>query len=134
MTILDSQVSRAKSQRYERLYIPRTIVITVWEFLRSNGLIGREQLCFLAGRVVQGAANSESSAQVTTCVLPLTQANAGYVTLTNHAQTSLVLDELEQPPVDAYVLVTLHDGQNIESPAGFDSLVIEIDRSHSVCR
>ncbi len=46
----------------------------------------------------------------------------------------IVLDELEQPPIDAYVLVTLHDSQNIESPAGFDSLVIEIDRSHSVCR
>lgn len=96
MPILESEVSRARSRRYARLYIPRTIVITVWEFLRTSGLEGREQLCFLAGRVVEDGGPSGSGAQVTSCVLPLTFSTAGFVTLTNHAQTSVVLDELER--------------------------------------
>lgn len=96
MAILESQVSRAKALHFARLYIPRGVVITLWEFLRANGVKGHEQLCFLAGRIVEDDAPWGSSAQVTSCVLPLTVANAGYVTLTNHAQTSLVLDELER--------------------------------------
>ena len=124
MAILDSQVLRAKVQHHERIYIPRSIVITMWEFLRANGLRGCEQLCFLAGRVMQDDPSCGTSAQVTSCVLPLTEASAGYVTLTDHAQTSLVLDELERR--DERPLMSIHthgDG----GYAGFGPEHSEID-------
>lgn len=94
MPILRSQAVRGRARRFESLFIPRSTVITVWEFLRANGFQGREQLCFLAGRVVEDGALP--SAQVTSCVLPLTVATAGFVTLTSHAQTAVVLEALEQ--------------------------------------
>ena len=46
----------------------------------------------------------------------------------------IVVSTATEPPEDAYVLVTAHDGDDVESPAGFDSLVVEIDRSQSTCR
>jgi hypothetical protein len=46
----------------------------------------------------------------------------------------IVVDTGDLPPDDAYILVTSHDGDDVESPAGFDSLTVEIDRSQSSCR
>ena len=46
----------------------------------------------------------------------------------------IVVDTGSLPPDDIYILVTAHDGNDVESPAGFDSLLVEIDRSQSICR
>lgn len=46
----------------------------------------------------------------------------------------IIVDTVDQPPDDAYILVTAHDGDDVESPAGFDYLAVEIDRSQSICR
>ena len=46
----------------------------------------------------------------------------------------IVLDTLDQSPDDTYILVTAHDAEDVESPAGFDSHAVEIDRSQSICR
>jgi hypothetical protein len=94
MPIVQSRAVRGGVRCYRRLFIPRSTVITAWEFLRANGVHGREQLCFLAGRIVEDGV--APSAQVTSCVLPLTVSTAGYVTLSDHAQTAVVLDELER--------------------------------------
>ncbi len=94
MPILESKTVRGRAQRYERLYIPLSIVIGSWEFLRATGAKGHEELCFLAGRVIKDGARP--SAQVTSCVLPLTASTPGFVTLTSHEQTALLLDELER--------------------------------------
>ncbi len=93
MPIVHSETTRAPTRYYDRIFIPRATVISAWEFLRSNGARGHEQLCFLAGRVV-GDGDS-LSAQVTSCVFPLTVSSPGYVTLTSHCQTAVVLDALE---------------------------------------
>jgi len=90
MPIVCADARLAAAPRYGRLFIPLGTLVTVWEFLRLNGSRGREQLAFLAGRAVV-----DGSAQVTSCVLPVTSANGGYVTLTSHAQTALILDTLE---------------------------------------
>ena len=94
MPILGSKTVRGRARRYERIYIPLGIVISSWEFLRATGARGYEQLCFLAGRIVEDGA--KPSAQVTSCVLPLTASTRGFVTLTSHEQTALLLDELER--------------------------------------
>ncbi len=93
MGILSVESGREAQLRYTRLFVPCAILVTAWEFLRHNGDLGMEQLCFLAGRAVQDGEGI--AAQVTSCVLPLTGASASYVTLTSHAQTALILDELE---------------------------------------
>jgi len=46
----------------------------------------------------------------------------------------IVVDTGNVPPDDIYILVTAHDGDDVESPAGFDWQMIEIDRSQSICR
>jgi hypothetical protein len=94
MAILKSKTLRGRARRYEYLYIPLSIVIASWEFLRATGARRHEELCFLAGRVVENGARP--SAQVTSCLLPLTASSAGFVTLTSHKQTALLLDTLEQ--------------------------------------
>jgi hypothetical protein len=94
MPILGSKTVLGRARRYERLYIPVGIVIASWEFLRATGARGHEQLCFLVGRIVEDGARP--SAQVTSCVLPLTASTPGFVTLTSHEQTALLLDELER--------------------------------------
>ena len=94
MPILRSQAVRGRARYYESLFIPRSTLITAWEFLRASGVRGQEQLCFLAGRIVEDG--PLPSAQVTSCVLPLTVATASFVTLTDHAQTAVVLDALER--------------------------------------
>jgi hypothetical protein len=104
MPILGSETLPSRALRYERIYIPRSIVITAWEFLRATGARGQEELCFLAGRGVEDGARP--SAQVTSCVLPLTASTQGYVTLTSHQQTALVLDALEKRHEQA--LMSLH--------------------------
>jgi hypothetical protein len=99
----------APRRRFGRLFVPRGTLISAWEFLRANGQRGLEQLCFLAGRVVEdvdGPLGGGPSAQVTSCVLPLTAATAGYVTLSSHEQTALILDALEQRGEQP--LVSLH--------------------------
>ena len=93
MPIVSIRSTRAEPRRYARVYVPRTTLITAWEFLRSNGERYLEQLCFLAGRVVLNGTDVE--AQVTSCVLPLTTASCRYVTLTTYAQTAVILDSLE---------------------------------------
>jgi hypothetical protein len=109
VAVLRSIVPRRVTARYQRVYIPLGTLVTAWEFLRANGTRGREQLCFLAGRVVEGA--SGAAAQVTCCVLPLTVANDGYVTLTSHAQAARILDELEaRDEVPIFSLHTHGDG------------------------
>jgi hypothetical protein len=92
--VLSAQVATGPARRYRNLWIPLSTLVTAWEFLRANGSQQREQLCFFAGRVVEGAEGP--SAQVTSCILPLTRASGGYVTLTSHAQTALILDHLEE--------------------------------------
>jgi hypothetical protein len=94
MPILGSETLRGLARRYERLFIPLGILITAWEFLRATGARGHEQLCFLAGRIVEDGA--WPSAQVTSCVLPLTASTPGFVTLTSYEQSALLLDELER--------------------------------------
>jgi hypothetical protein len=94
MPILRSETARGPVQRFERVYILRSTLVAAWEFLRETGAKGREQLCFLAGRTVEEGA--DMSAQVTSCVLPLTASSPGYVTLTSYEQTALVLDALER--------------------------------------
>ena len=108
MPILGSKTVRGRAQRYERLYIPLSIVIGSWEFLRATGAKGHEEICFLAGRVVEDGARP--SAQVTSCVLPLTASTAGFVTLTSHEQTALLLDELERRHEQP--LMSLHTHSN----------------------
>src|SRR5438093_7142607 len=80
MSIVSAEPRLAAAARYGRLYIPLGTLVTAWEFLRANGNRGREQLCFLAGRAV--AREGGPAAQVTSCVLPVTTAAPGYVTLT----------------------------------------------------
>ena len=63
MPILGSKTLRGRARRYERLYIPLSTLIASWEFLRATGARGHEQLCFLAGRIVEDGAGP--SAQVT---------------------------------------------------------------------
>jgi hypothetical protein len=94
MPIVHSETNRQPTRYYDRIFIPRNTVISAWEFLRSNGARGHEQLCFLAGRAVGD--DNLFSAQVTSCVQPLTDSSAGYVTLTSYAQTAVVLDALER--------------------------------------
>ncbi len=94
MPIVHSETTRGPTRYYDRIFIPRNTVISAWEFLRSNGARGHEQLCFLAGRVVGD--DDLPSAQVTSCVLPLTDSSPGYVTLTSYSQTAIVLDALER--------------------------------------
>ncbi len=93
MGVLSVESRREAQRRYARLFVPTATLITAWEFLRHNGDLGMEQLCFLAGRPVCNG--GEIAAQVTSCVLPLTGASAGYVCVSSHAQTALILDELE---------------------------------------
>lgn len=93
MPILKTRpVGRARP-RVERLYIPLGTLVTAWQFLREGGAHGCEQMCFLAGRLL--SAPDAAAAQVTSCVLPLTLATAGHVTLTSHVQTAVILDHLE---------------------------------------
>jgi hypothetical protein len=107
--VLSSSAARRAAIRYDRVYVPLGTLVTAWEFLRANGGRGQEQLCFLAGRVVIGAAGP--AAQVTSCVLPLTVATESYVTLTSHAQTALILDELEaRSEIALFSLHTHGDG------------------------
>ena len=109
MPVLTSTAARRAAVRFRRVYVPLGTLVTAWEFLRANGSRGREQLCFLAGRVVDGA--SGPGAQVTCCVLPLTVASEGYVTLTSHAQTALILDHLEgRDEIPIFSLHTHGDG------------------------
>lgn len=46
----------------------------------------------------------------------------------------IVVETGNIPSDDIYILVTAHDGSDVESPAGFDFLLVEIDRSQSICR
>jgi hypothetical protein len=115
MPVLLSEVHREPARRFGRLYLPRGTLLTAWEFLRGNGHHGCEQICFLAGRVVED--EEGPAAQVTCCVLPRTHATAGYVTLTSHAQTALILDALEERRERP--LATLHthgDAGHAEGP------------------
>jgi hypothetical protein len=91
--VLSSVVPVVAPTRFARVRIPLGTLVTAWEFLRANGARGHEQLCFLAGRIVDDG--DTRAAQVTSCVLPVTVATPGYVTLTSHAQTALILDHLE---------------------------------------
>lgn len=93
MPVVSVRTRAATVPRYRRVYIPLATLVTAWEFLRANGRCGREQLCFLAGRVV--AEPSGPAAQVTACVLPVTIANGGHVILTSHLQAARILDALE---------------------------------------
>jgi hypothetical protein len=102
--VLTSSAVRRGAARYRRLWVPLGTLVTAWEFLRANGTQRREQLCFLAGRIVEGARGP--AAQVTCCVMPVTEATAGYVTLTSHAQTALILDALEER--DEIPIMSLH--------------------------
>jgi hypothetical protein len=106
--VLTSTALRRATVRYRRVYVPLGTLVTAWEFLRANGSQRREQLCFLAGRVVHETAGP--AAQVTCCVMPLTEASAGYVTLTSHAQTALILDALEQRSEVPLFSLHTHDG------------------------
>jgi hypothetical protein len=107
--VLTSTTTAAAAVRYRCVWIPLGTLVTAWEFLRANGRRGREQLCFLAGRVVDGGPGP--AAQVTSCILPLTLASAGYVTLTSHAETALILDQLEaRQEVPLFSLHTHGDG------------------------
>ena len=45
----------------------------------------------------------------------------------------IVVDAGDVPTDDLYLLVTAHDADDVESPSGFDSLMVEIDRSKSTC-
>jgi hypothetical protein len=95
---------RFAPRRLARLYLPWSPLLSAWQFLAQGGAAGQEELCFLAGRLV---ADPEGVAgQVTSCVLPVTQASAGYVTLCSHAQTALILDALERRR--EVPLMTLH--------------------------
>jgi hypothetical protein len=80
-------------RRLARLFVPRSTLLSAWQFLADGGAQAREALCFLAGRIV--ADGDGPAGQVTSCVLPLTHASAGYVTLRSHAQTALILDTLD---------------------------------------
>jgi hypothetical protein len=91
--VLSSTAVAVTPARFARVWIPLGTLITAWEFLRANGARGHEQLCFLAGRIVGDGGGI--AAQVTSCVLPVTLAKPGYVTLTSHAQTAIILDHLE---------------------------------------
>jgi len=91
--ILSARTAAVPRPRVERLYIPLGTLVATWQFLREGGARGCEQLCFLAGRLI--AAPDAAAAQVTSCVLPLTLATAGHVTLTTHVQTAVILDHLE---------------------------------------
>lgn len=93
MPILARERTPLAPRRLARLYVPRATLCTAWGFLAEAGGRGHEQLCFLAGRIVADA--DGPAGQVTCCVLPLTLADAGYVRLTGHAQTALILDALE---------------------------------------
>jgi hypothetical protein len=91
--VLSSTAPVVAAARFARVWIPLGTLITAWEFLRANGARGHEQLCFLAGRIVDDGGST--AAQVTSCVLPVTRAAPGYVTLTSFAQTAVILDHLE---------------------------------------
>jgi hypothetical protein len=91
--VLSSTAPAAAPARFARVWIPLGTLITAWEFMRANGARGHEQLCFLAGRMVDDGGST--AAQVTSCVLPVTLASPGYVTLTSYAQTAVILDHLE---------------------------------------
>ena len=93
MPVLSARTAGAPRPRLERLYIPLGTLVAAWQFLREGGARGCEQMCFLAGRLI--AAPDAAAAQVTSCVLPLTLATAGHVTLTSHVQTAVILDHLE---------------------------------------
>jgi hypothetical protein len=82
------------ARRLARLYVPWRTLVTAWRFLAEGGARDREELCFLAGRIVAEA--DGLAGQVTSCVQPLTLADRGYVTLRSHAQTALILDALER--------------------------------------
>jgi hypothetical protein len=102
--ILSRERAPLAPRRLARLHVPRDTLRTAWEFLAEAGGRGHEQLCFLAGRIVADA--DGPAGQVTCCVLPLTLANGGYVRLTGHAQTALILDTLERR--SEIPLLTLH--------------------------
>jgi hypothetical protein len=104
MAILSRERSPLAPRRFARLYVPRATLCTAWEFLARAGARAREQLCFLAGRIVADA--DGPAGQVTCCVLPHTLADAGYVTLASHAQSALILDTLERRRETP--LMTLH--------------------------
>jgi hypothetical protein len=91
--VVSARVVAAARPRLERLYVPLGTLVSAWQFLREGGAGGCEQMCFLAGRWL--GAPEAAAAQVTSCVLPLTVATAGHVTLTSHLQTALILDHLE---------------------------------------
>jgi hypothetical protein len=93
MPVLSSRPHAPAAPHFTQLYIPLTTLITTWQFLAANGSQGREQLAFLAGRVVDTPTGP--AAQVTSCVLPFTLATESHVTLTSYAQTARILDELE---------------------------------------
>ena len=104
MAILRRERAPLAPRRFARLYVPRATLVTAWRFLAEGGARAQEELCFLAGRIVADA--DGLAGQVTSCVLPLTQASAGYVTLRSHTQTALILDALERRR--EIPLVTLH--------------------------
>jgi len=91
--VLSTRTAGAPRPRLEHLYIPLGTLVAAWQFLREGGARGCEQMCFLAGRLI--AAPDTAAAQVTSCVLPLTVATAGHVTLTSHVQTAVILEHLE---------------------------------------
>lgn len=104
MAIVIREGAPIAPRRFARLYVPWSTLITAWQFLAQGGVRAREELCFLAGRIV--ADTDGAAGQVTSCVLPLTQAEAGFVTLTSHAQTAVILDALERRR--EVPLMTLH--------------------------
>jgi len=107
--VLSSTAPCRSAARFRRVYVPLGTLLTAWDFLRANGNEGHEQLCFFAGRVVDGGTGP--AAQVTSCVLPVTVATPGYVTLTSHAQAALILDSLEaRNEVPIFSLHTHGDG------------------------
>jgi hypothetical protein len=92
--ILQRKRAPLAARRLARLYVPWRTLATAWRFLAEGGAHDREELCFLAGRIVTEA--DGPAGQVTSCVLPLTLADGGYVTLRSHTQTALILDALER--------------------------------------
>ena len=104
MAILSREHTPLAPRRFARLYVPQATLRTAWGFLAEAGARAQEQLCFLAGRIV---ADSDGPAgQVTCCVLPLTLADGGYVRLSSHSQSALILDTLERRGETP--LMTLH--------------------------